>query len=342
MEETRETVYKAEGVEGYEETIEGEMNPSVCAIDVGRSNTKVMAKGRKEKFPSVYGHPLNSFVFDAGLSVDSSRRVLEFEGEKYLTGEDAVRLKDFSFLSDVDSIIKYSPLFIARAVGERKVNTLCLGLPLADFARYKGDLKARCRKFRVNGKEYSFDKVIIYAQGTGVLFEHLQKYPRDRNIIIAEIGFFTLDCIAVENQVVSDSDFRDDRGINELCKKLHAWIYNAIGVDCSLVKVQEILQERSLACVANRYQKMDGDLEKAVVQLKTRYTNEIIQHIKQRFGQSIKVMDRIVLAGGGANYIREDLIPADLQDLVHIVKEPEFANARGWFMSASSGQKKGK
>ncbi|MHB8880383.1 MAG: ParM/StbA family protein [Thermodesulfovibrionales bacterium] len=342
-------------------TLEGdtELNdktPSVCAVDIGRSYTKVWMKGRHFMFPSVYGYPKNSYGFDAGMSPfgdkgEDGKRVLEFEGEQYLVGDDASHLRDATFLSDVDSIVKYSPLFVAKALDSpargdkgKKVHTLCLGLPLADYAKRKDALKARCRKFKVGGlggsptREFSFERIVTYAQGTGPLFEHLNRYPNDKNIVVVEMGFFTLDCLLTQDGKVVDSDFRDDKGVNELAKKIHAWVYNQTGVDASLYKIQEVLQQGDMACIANRYSKLNGELRKAVAQLTTRYTNEVVQHIKQRFGQSLKVTDRIVLAGGGANCIREEALDTDLKDFVHVMKDPEYSNARGWFMTASKAK----
>lgn len=310
----------------------------VFVVDIGRSYTKVFGS-RKFKFQSCYSYPKNSFGFDAGLS-RNEKSVLEFEGEKYLVGDDADR--DASFLSDVDSIIQYAPLFIAKAIEKKADNaTLCLGLPLAEYSRKKDALKSRCRRFKVNGREYHFEKVNVYAQGTGPLYEHLHKHSRDRNVCVVEIGFFTVDSILFEDGQAADSDFRDDKGINEICKKVHAWCYNRFGVDVSLMKLQKIVQERSLECISARYVKHDNELKSALKQLTERYTNEIVQHVKHRFGQSLKTIDRIVFAGGGANYLVEEHFPADMvsDKLIHIVKEPEFANARGWHLKASAGKR---
>jgi hypothetical protein len=319
-----------------------EEKEKVLVVDIGRSYTKVFGSGRKSKFQSCYSYPKNSFGFDAGLGY-SEKSVLEFEGEKYLVGDDAVNTRDASFLTDTDSIIQYAPLFLAKALDGRRheCTTLCLGLPLADYKDKKDALKSRCRRYKINGKEYHFEKVNVYAQGTGPLFEHLHRHPKDRNICIIEIGFFTVDIILFENGQVVDSDFRDDRGINELCKKIHAWGYNKFGVDVSLAKLQRIVQERSLECVSSRYSKHDTELRTALKQLTERFTHDIVQHIKQRFGQSLKTLDRIVFAGGGANYLIEEHLPVDMvsDKLIYIVKEPEFSNARGWYLKATAGKR---
>lgn len=50
-------------------------------------------------------------------------------------------------------------------------------------------------------------------------------------------------------------------------------------------------------------------------------------------------MDRIIIGGGGAYYIR-DFIPKRLRNMVEVVEEPEFANARGFykFLRAKGGK----
>lgn len=338
LSEPAENVLPEAGTEEGKEEGMTEGNPAVCAVDVGRSYTKVWMKGRHWMFPSVYGYPRNSFGFDAGME-DDNKRVIEFEGEQYLVGDDASHLRDATFLSDVDSIVRFSPLFIARALENKRVHTLCLGLPLADYAKRKSDLKARCRRFRAGGRDYQFERVVTYAQGMGPVFEHLAKHPGDKNIVVVEMGFFTVDSLLTEGGRVVDSDFKDDKGVNELAKKLHAWVYNQISVDAPLYKIQEVLQQGDMGCIASRYVKLNGELRKAVAQLTTRYTHEIVQHVKQRFGQKLRVVDRIVLAGGGANCVREEALDADLREFVSVVKEPEYSNARGWFTTASQPKK---
>ena len=232
---------------------------------------------------------------------------------------------------------------------EIEVEYLMVGLSLESFYKYGDDLEkfytAKEFHFKVPGEsgtmrviKVQIDNVKCSAQGIGAYYDHFIEFSflkvrlsmanatkmQNTRYGIIDVGYKTIDIFAAEGmETVDNSDVCLDNGIGKLFEDLSAQYGDAppktIERDYyagkSYFYYDGIRYENFQATVAA---KIDGLAE------------EIAKKIYNKWRRYLKQIEIILLCGGGAFALADKL--RKLIDINIIVpKDPQFANARGYF-----------
>jgi actin-like ATPase involved in cell morphogenesis len=318
----------SEHTESIDQASATETKPAAKAIglDIGFGYVKVVSGSGMKKFPSIFAPEL--FV----TNKIKTRKVMEYEDKKYVVGDDADDIADVTRLQTVEDIIKWAPLFAAYAikhVPERQ--RICIGLPVQYVLRNKElveELKGSLRNFRVNGLTYKFD-VIAMAQGIGAYNDYHRK--NEAEYVVVDIGYNTLDLVYVRDGKPDDARMKMNKGINVLIGHVIDYIQNEYGATISAQKAQYILETGTYIRKGQTHK-----LDKVVEDLATAYTASVINEaLQEKWKNELRDdVSKVVIVGGGANYVRRDNLSEDIRDMVFIPNNPEFANARGFYRRA--------
>lgn len=272
-------------------------------LDLGFGFTKVYtSNNQKLKFPSWIAYASSSAINE----LDKVK-----VGDKwFVVGEDAKYENSRITLSSIDDIIKYFPvikeyIFLKLQVvpGTAKVIT---GLPPAE--------KEKAPYLKRFGAE-------VIPQGLGIFLDAVYQKKIDGEVLVIDIGQKTVDYLIAENLKKKKGD-TIELGVERLIEIFR----DKLPVDLKQLKQYSLQRlttifEKGFANIRGEYYDLSEYKQKAIEEyneiLKTRLTSEV--------GNFINEADYIVIAGGGAYYVK------DIRKFnIYIPPEPEFSQARGY------------
>ncbi len=301
-------------------------------LDVGFGDVKaVFGPDQKLKFPTAVCYSKNGLGDMDDLT--DSRTEYCFGGKKYLAGKHAL----YGALStrSMDFLKRYIPLFAWKAVRESgsDAGRIAIGLPIAYYTKKNSlALTAALTSVEVNNEPLEFD-VRVYPQGMGVLadfrlgFDGTEIPGTDINGLVLDVGFNTVDVLVFENgsAIKADMGMMERGGVSQIVQELSRALQVKTTINLSEQEAKEALIKGSLK-VYGREERV-SDFAGSIVE---EYVEGLLDAIASRWEERIKRADKLILAGGGAYYLK-DYLPRRYLDLIHIPKEPEFANARGFY-----------
>jgi len=82
------------------------------------------------------------------------------------------------------------------------------------------------------------------------------------------------------------------------------------------------------------------DLSGIIEDIVSEYVEWLLQEVQGRWDGFLKRADRLIIAGGGAYYVKE-FLPERYRGFVFIPESPEYSNARGFykFLRAQKNEK---
>jgi plasmid segregation protein ParM len=270
------------------------------------------------------------------LSAFAEDEEYEYRGKKYLIGKEALfgafSTRSFEFMK------RYSPLFVFKAVKKIQAKTgevvtdIAMGLPLSYYtdANVK-ELVPLLERIEV-GRTVLELNVRFYPQGLGVLADYRLTQAgdvnrqTDRDMLIIDIGFNTVDVIAVERGriVKGESDTLERHGVSKISLTLAREIKSRMQLDLSEQESKDVLR-----CGRIRVYGAERDLSELIRESAEKYMDWLIQEVRSKWTARIQRAERVIIAGGGAYYLEEH-VPAEYRPLIHIPDRPEYANARGF------------
>jgi hypothetical protein len=186
----------------------------------------------------------------------------------------------------------------------------------------------KVRSFEVNGERVEILNCSVFPQAVGIWFDWSSnnREKTHRNYMILDVGFNTVDVIFIKNGQVSKegSWMLEGEGIIRVVNHLADQIQQKVGVGLTSHIAKSLLENKSITIYGK-----ERSLEKIIAKLSSAYSERLFSILEQRCREEFRNVDRIIVGGGGAYYVR-DSIPKRLRNLVEIVEEPEFANARGF------------
>ena len=316
------------------------------AIDIGFSSVKVVGDGICFKFTSavaVYNKP----SVDLGYA---GKKTLEYNGEFYLIGEDAIGEPHIKYSLEIDYLIEYAPLFIAKAIEIAEdrfnfggVSEIVLGLPIEYYKLKRMDLWNKVKLFNVNGRRYQFFSRVndkgellypVFAQGAGVLRDYIEKYDitvRDKaSGFVLDVGFNTVLVVSFEDYAAKSDNSKQytKLGISKAISDIEQSIIREYGIDDETkVELSQILMSKT---ITNYGEKID--LTEKINKAMANYIDSIFLRIQTDYEKKFRQSDKLIIAGGGAYYIKDSL-PEKYKNLVTIMDAPEYSNARGFYLS---------
>ena len=307
------------------------VDDNILSVDLGYSGVKYYFKHKGKAFfgknPTAVKKIDDEDIYDD--------EVFEYNGSKYLIGEDAID-QDVNISLNAGTLIKNAPLLIYAILKlnniEHKDLSLITGLSLKDFDDRGGALIEILKDFTVNNEQIKLD-VSLLPQGRGIAYDYFSKKPQENLALILDIGYNTLDFIAMKKDKLSiRNSFANTNGINIILNRLQYELDSQFDIKRTTTELNEAISANNKT-LKHRGEIIDfGDALKDI-------TEDYIDNIKRNISKKDDILERadILILGGGGAYILRAISDEDLQKMFNFknivfVDEPyEFSNARGYY-----------
>jgi hypothetical protein len=229
------------------------------------------------------------------------------DGIEYVVGEDAKYERQKITISDINNLISYFNVFKKYALQKAGIKEdgtqIITGLPPIH--------KDKASKLEKQG-------VVVLPQGVGIYLDAKDKV-KSNEMLILDIGFNTVDYILVSNGVKKKGNTLEKQGVERMVEMFRSQIDISFVKQFPLQRIMEIF-EKGYVSLEGEHIDLSHIKKRAIDEyneiLKTRLNSEI--------GNLLNEIESIVLAGGGAYYIK------DIRKDVYIPDAPEFSQARGY------------
>lgn len=315
----------------------------VRAIDVGYGNTKFVVgrtagEIRCAMFPSVssasLGNPCRNTLGERRRTI-----VVPVNGMYHEVGPDALAARDHFRPTHMHDGYTDSPAyraFVCAAMNSMKVDeidALVLGLPVATFLQKKAALeRAWSAEFDVgDGRKVRIRKTIVLAQPMGALayYAHasgkLERLAKEQSLVI-DPGARTFDWLVTRGMtLVQNRSSSVNRGVFDIAKAITKEIARELGTDYrDYEAVDEALRTKKPLTLYQKPYEL-GKFARLIGEI----ANEAVSSMLGEIGDPA-ALQNIVLVGGGADLFGKAVRKAFPKHRVDEVKEPIFANVRGF------------
>jgi hypothetical protein len=312
------------------------------AIDIGFSSVKV-TDGISFKFPTLISGYTKPSV-DLGYGRE---KTFTYEGRDYLVGDEAKNGTDVMYSFEIDFLIDYAPLFIAKAVeiaeskGAGNILEIALGLPIEYYKDNKERLWQTAKSFIINDRQYRFYEKVkkdgsllypVYPQGIGILSDYIEQagvtVKDDGSGFVLDIGFNTVLVVAFENYGATKAGHKQytQLGISKASRKLEDYLINTYGIDDrTQIELLQILTNKTFKHYGKKI-----DVSDKVNAIMLDYIDGILLRVQTDYDRRFGSSDKLIIGGGGAYYVKNDIYKK-YPDLAVFMENPEFSNARGFY-----------
>jgi len=254
----------------------------------------------------------NCFKFPSWLAYHPSDAISELDtvtvdAVEYVVGEDVKFERQKITISEINDLISYFNVFKKYALQKAGIKEdgvqIITGLPPIH--------KDKAGKLEKQG-------VTVLPQGVGIYLDVKDNIKSDEMLIL-DIGFNTVDYILVSNGIKKKGNTIEKQGVERMVEMFRSQI------DISFVK--QFPLQRVMELFEKGYGVFEGehiDLSHIKKRSIDEYNEILKTRLKSEIGNLINEIESIVLAGGGAYYIK------DIRKDVYIPDAPEFSQARGY------------
>lgn len=295
----------------------------LIGVDVGYGHVKVSALKddvvvKEFKFPTWIGVWKNYTLSDVAYH--------NYQGEKWVVGEDAKYSSQRVVLIDYEDLINYLPIIIQEVlrrlnIREKGNHSITIGLSPADYTKYKNDEQAK-KMIQEMGLKVSM-------QGLGALYylmvNNLISLKEDEDTLVIDIGFKTIDVVlaAMKNGKTRNIAINTINNVG-LLLAVESFKY-------LLPKEFDVIKNLSNSRLVEVFEKGFAEIGGEVVNLQEykdmaieKYKESIFTRIKEEYGNYVWEVKHLIVVGGGAYFVK------DLKRNTIVPQNPEFVNARGF------------
>jgi len=294
----------------------------IVGIDVGFGWTKIVSENNIiKKFPTWLAY---------NVEVDSLPEVatVRYDGRLYVVGKDVKIMAQKIEISDINELIKYSPIFVkyAEKLVKDKIEKVVTGVPIK-YRNQKDKLKAAISDLGIECE--------VLPQGFGIFADVVDTLITDE-VLILDIGYNTLDyLIALKDEEEGWAKKRgntiDKLGVIRALEFFRDELPNDFSHvrNYSFSRLLEIFERGSI-----HFEEGFIDVSKAKMTAIESHTELIKTRLREELGEGALEINTIVIAGGGANLTKIDLFKGAKK---YIPEKPEFSQARGYLKYALKG-----
>jgi len=309
----------------------------IIGLDIGYGFTKVFcmtADGLKNQFifktlVSSYT-PKNNFGDPVGIVyVNDNPFVVGHEAEKHLIGEFKVT-QDFVGTPEYFAILAYA-IKLSRSVPDMIV----LGLPPGIYSKEKAEVLIQ-KFYRQQFKDHNnlhipIPKQVKYIpQGAGIYFAHYFEEDRslsEKNTVVIDIGYRTLDVVLFAKDKKDEKyGYKSEAATSYPLgvKNLYDQVKNAFSKIHGTFINDEIVDKIITEGIFHHFGE-DYVFDASEI-VKNFYVEQVVRIIKDYADKTKNLgynVEKVLVGGGGVVYAKE------IKGTT-IVKDPQFANARGY------------
>ncbi len=322
---------------------------TVIGIDSGKSTVKFCYGGGVGEIPSYTARGTVSRVLPVQTN-DNRSVAITVDGVSWLLGSDAVMGSNFVWQTDENKGGERNLLFILAVLGMLNIREadIVIGLPVSIAENEKARETAKEalsgeRKATVNGREMTFRiNARVVAEPLGTYFSLVlddQARPLlssplyTGQVAVVDIGFRTVDVVTLRSGGLAEAKDSTLSGTVTLFEKAWKMLEQNHGMlkANERVKVYEAIT-RNFGSSALRIngENVSPGFWNEIAKLRRQLAKDIVDEVRGVLG-NIRP-DHIVVTGGGALFMRDDLLAADKTLTIHT--NPRFANAIGFYRAA--------
>jgi hypothetical protein len=291
------------------------------SIDLGYGDTKIALKKEDgtlmiAKFPSAVAR-VNPKRFGAGEAV-------EFEGDHYLIGENAINYKPVE-MNDYETLEKYAPLLIFHAFRKYgEFDTIITGLSIRQEAN-STSFKDRLSNFVIDNEEYNAD-VKLLPQGIGAKIVAQKQFGDIKDYLVCDGGFNTVDLVPVFDGKADlhSVDALENRGIIEVVNELIDHIAGEFNIELSPKEAKYALDNQKIDIYGKEI-----DLTEIIGHITTDYSKDLVRQIERKFKKSWHKFQKVIIVGGLSHFV-----DSSVYDHLSCVSKGEYYNTVGFFQFA--------
>lgn len=290
---------------------------SLLPIDLGYGDCKIALKKEDgtmmiSKFPSAVAKVAPK-RFGAGEAV-------EFEGDYYLIGENAINYKPVE-MNDYETLEKYAPLLVYHAFRKYgEFDALVTGLSIRQEDN-SNDFKDRLSNFVIDGVEYNLN-VQLLPQGIGAKLIVAKQFGDITNYLVCDGGFNTVDLVPVFDGTadIHSVDALENRGIIEVINELIDYISGEYNIELSPKEAKYALDNKSIEIYGK-----EVDLTDEISHITSEYSKDLVRQIERKFKKSWHKFQKVIIVGGLSHFV-------DTSVYEHLTTVPkgEFYNVVGF------------
>ncbi|NPA53868.1 MAG: ParM/StbA family protein [Aquificae bacterium] len=273
------------------------------AFDLGFGWTKVCSeKGECFKFPSWLAYHSNTAISEVDKVV--------VDGKEYVVGEDVKLERQKITIASIQELLNYFPVFKKYALEKLGVKEdeveIITGLP--PIYKDKAEILEK-------------QGAVVLPQGLGIFLDVADKMSGEELMII-DIGYNTVDYIVAIKGKRKKGNTIEKLGVERMVELFRNKLPDDLGIlkQFSFQRLMDVF-EKGYATVAGEKIDLTPFKEKAIEEY-----NEVLKtRLKDEIGDLIEEIEEIVVAGGGAYYLK------NIRKMgVYIPEKPEFSQARGY------------
>ena len=292
------------------------------AIDLGYGDVKICLKKEDgtlmiAKFPSAVAK-VSPKRFGAGEAV-------EFEGDHYLIGENAINYKPVE-MNDYETLERYAPLLVFHAFRKYgEFDTIVTGLSIRQEDN-SNDFKERLSSFQIDSTEYNMD-VKLLPQGIGAKIVAQKQFNDIENYLVCDGGFNTVDLVPVFDQKADlhSVDALENRGIIEVINELIDYIAGEYNIELSPKEAKFALDNQKIDIYGK-----EVDLTEEIKHITVEYSKDLVRQIERKFKKSWHKFQKVIIVGGLSHFVD----PTVYEHLATVPKG-EYYNCVGFFQYAN-------
>jgi len=273
------------------------------AFDLGFGWTKVCADtGECFKFPTW-------LAYHSDTAISEVDKVL-VDGKEYVVGEDARLERQRITITSIQELLNYFPVF-------KRYSLEKLGISESEAQIITGLPPIHKDKAEILEKQGA----VVLPQGLGIFLDVADKVSEEELMII-DIGFNTVDYIVVIKNKRKKGNTIEKQGVERMIELFRNKLPDSLGYlkQFSFQRLMDVF-EKGYATVEGERIDLTSYKERAIEEY-----NEVLKtRLKDEIGNLIDEIERIVIAGGGAYYLK-DIRKAG----IYIPEKPEFSQARGY------------
>ena len=320
------------------------MEPIVRAVDVGFGNTKFITGGsrpsdfRCQSFPSrAYPSPR-----DPAKALGSEGRktyAIPIGGLFYEVGPDVMLAADAFRATEIHGDYIETPQYLALARGALRmmrletIDLLVVGLPVAQFAARKTQLEKLMtgRHDLGGGKSVTVHKALAMAQPHGALIDYATQHERVEAMeqelsLVIDPGSRTFDWLVARGmKLAHKQSFSVDRGVSNILQLIADDISQEIGQPYTNFEAIDLALRSGKGMTVFQRSYNPARLKPMVDII----AKDAVAAMMRRIGGAYNIQ-HVILVGGGAFLFRKAVKQAFSSHQILEVKEPMFANVRGY------------
>lgn len=278
------------------------------AVDSGKYATKAcLFSMNDEKIKDKIVFRTKMDETDEESTYSKNSYVLEFNGEKYLIGDEAETVNfETSKAKDIHKLSTYAA--IGQLIDDGEVIGLAIGCPLSTYnnknerTQYKNFMFESGKiSITINGikKTFTIDKVFVFAESSGYLYKNAMKY-KDSTVGVIDIGGLNTNNCVYQNLIpIKSTSFPTNLGCNVLRNELKQEL-NSTFSDINLQdwQMEEILR--------NGYIKSKKEESSEIINIfLQKHVNKILNECVKK-GWDLKNMD-LIFVGGGSKLLKDQI-----------------------------------